>query len=159
MPDFRLALVSAGQPATILPAGETRLAGKVRLVSPEIDRTSRLGKVRVATTRDPALKIGAFARGEIETRRRNGVAIPASAVLYDATGPYAQTVRDGVVATRRLKPGLVAGGFAEILDGLSRGDLVITRAGAFLHDGDAVDARPATGEAVAAEPAVKVGER
>ena len=38
----------------------------------------------------------------------------------------------------------VAGGFAEVLEGLVTGDEVILRAGAFLNDGDAVDPRRAT---------------
>ena len=126
-----------------MPAGGERIAGKVRLVSTEIDRATRMGKARISAPGGAALKIGGFARGEIETRRATGVAIPASAVLYDAGGAFTQVVRDGVVSTRRIKPGLVTGGQAEIVSGLAEGDVVILRAGAFLNDGDAVDPRPA----------------
>ena len=80
-------------------------------------------------------------------------------MLYDSGGPYAQTVRDGVVATRRLKPGLIAGGFAEILDGLAGGEIVITRAGAFLHDGDAVEPKAAATDTAAAETGRAAGDR
>ncbi len=156
-PDFRMSAIRAGQSAMVYPAGDAQLKGAVRLVSPEIDRTSRLGKVRIAVGPDSQLKIGGFARGEIETRRHNGVALPASAVLYDADGAYAQTVRDGVVVTRRLSVGLVAGGFAEIVSGLDGGESVILRAGAFLREGDAVEA--AAGAGAAAGTPRQVGER
>ena len=141
VPDFRLQKVRAGQTAIILPAGDHRLKGAVRLVSPEVDKASRMGKVRISIAPDATLKIGAFARGEIETQRRNSIAAPASSILYDAEGAYAQTVRDGKVATNRVKIGLVAAGMAEVTSGLAEGEVLILRAGAFLHDGDFVEVK------------------
>ena len=144
---------------TVLAAGDNPIEGKVRLVSTEIDRVSRMGKARVIAGRDRSLRIGAFARGEIETQRRHALSIPASAALYDAQGAYAQTVRDGKVATKRIKVGLVAGGMAEILEGLAEGDDVILRAGAFLNDGDAVEARRAAAPATSQPGRERVGSR
>ncbi len=146
VPDFRLAAVRAGQPAAVLPADGQRIAGTVRLVSPEIDKASRLGKARISGGRGGALKIGAFARGEIETQRRMAVAIPASAVLFDADGSYAQVVRGARVVSRRVTLGMTSGGLAEISAGIVEGETVILRAGAFLHDGDAVEPRPAAAQ-------------
>ena len=139
VPDFRLAALRAGQSGAVYTAGEERLNASVRLVSAEIDKASRMGKVRLAVAANDSLKIGGFARGEVETNRRNALAIPASAVLYDSQGAYAQTLRDKAVVTKRIKAGLVAGGIVEITEGLAPGDIVILRAGAFLHDGDAVE--------------------
>ena len=62
-------------------------------------------------------------------------------MLYDQTGAYAQTVNGDKVVTKRIKVGLVAAGYAEVMQGLVGGDVVILRAGAFLHDGDVVDPR------------------
>ena len=53
-----------------------------------------------------------------------------------------QTVRDGRIETRRVSVGLLAAGQAEIREGLSEGDMVVARAGAFVRDGDRV--RPVT---------------
>src|ERR1700742_5135314 len=41
------------------------LMGQVRLVSPQIDRTSQLGHVRISLAKNPALKVGMFARANI----------------------------------------------------------------------------------------------
>jgi hypothetical protein len=45
--------------------------------------------------------------------------------------------------------GLLSGDLVEIKDGLHEGDLVVTRAGTFLRDGDVV--RPVTPEATLSE--------
>ena len=49
-----------------------------------------------------------------------------------------QVVRDGRIESRRVTVGLIAGGQAEIREGLSDGDTVVSRAGAFVRDGDRV---------------------
>lgn len=146
-PDFRLVSVREGQQADIVLANGRRLDGKVRLVSTEVDRATRMGRVRVTAGRDRDLRIGAFARGEIVTDRRTALTVPSSAVLYDQNGAYAQVVKDGRIAVRRVAVGLVANGVAEVRSGLAQGDVVVARAGAFLHDGDAVESRAASQKA------------
>lgn len=146
-PDFRLVRIKEGQKAAILDAAEQRLDGKVRLVSPEIDRTSRMGKLRISVGADRGLRTGGFARGEIETARRTVLAAPAAALQTDREGPYAQLIVDGRIAQRRVKTGLSVDGRVEILEGLADGDSVVARAGAFLREGDAVEARPAQARA------------
>lgn len=122
------------------------LAGKVRRVYPEVDRTTRLGKVRVALGDDPALRIGAFARGTVEVARRTGVSVPVSSLLFAADGSAGVlVVRDGRVEARSVAPGLSAEGFSEIRSGLSAGESVVARAGSFLRDGDRVRAVPPEG--------------
>ena len=67
-----------------------------------------------------------------------GAAIPLSAVLYGTDGAVVQVVRDDRVETRRVRVGLLAGGTVEIREGLTEGDMVVARAGAFLREGDRV---------------------
>jgi HlyD family secretion protein len=122
--------------------------GRVRNISPEVDRTTRLGRVRIALPRDPALRIGAFARGTVELARTTGVAVPLSAVLYSAKGALVQIVVDERIETRQVRTDLSADGFIQV-EGVSTGDMVVTRAGSFLRDGDAV--RPVLAEAAQAD--------
>jgi HlyD family secretion protein len=122
--------------------------GRVRNISPEVDRTTRLGRVRIALPRDPALRIGAFARGTVELARTTGVAVPLSAVLYSAKGALVQIVVDERIETRQVRTGLSADGFIQV-EGVSTGDMVVTRAGSFLRDRDAV--RPVLAEAAQAD--------
>jgi HlyD family secretion protein len=136
--ETRLARVKAGQPVQIEVAGAGVVSGKVRLVSPEVDRSTRLGRVRVFIGDNPALRVGAFARGLIETARGRGLSVPTSAILYDTNGASVQVVVDGKIATRRVRLGLASGGIAEVREGLADGDLVVAKSGTFLRDGDLV---------------------
>lgn len=133
--------VKPGQEARIVGADGREVTGAVRLVSPEVDKTTRLGHVRIFLGVHPELKVGSFARGVIETARRRTIAVPLSAVLYSTTGAASvQVVADGKVDTRRVKTSLEANGMIAIDEGLSEGDVVVAKAGTFLRDGDAVRA-------------------
>lgn len=131
--------LKVGQSVSVLPAGaKNALAGTIRLISPEVDKASRLGRVRVALDGNPAVAIGAFARGTIETGRKRAVTLPLSAITYSRSGATVQTVRDGRVTTKPVTLGLAGGGRAEIATGLSEGETAVARAGTFVRDGDLV---------------------
>ena len=112
--------------------------GEVRLVSPEVSRLTRLGRVRVAVTDQGPLVIGSFARASVEVARREGVLAPLSAVLFQPDGAMVQVVRDGVVDSRRVQVGLRANGQAEIKEGLKPGEDVVAVSGTFVRGGDRV---------------------
>jgi len=96
--------------------------------------------VRIFLGDDPKLRIGSFARGTIDTANGYGLAVPTSAVVFDAEGAFVQIVRDGRVIRRSIETGLRSGGLVEVRQGLVEGDVVVARAGTFLRDGDAVRA-------------------
>jgi HlyD family secretion protein len=127
-----------GAEARITIDGERFIKGRVRNIFPEVDRSSRLGKVRISLEKDPALRIGSFARGTVEVARRTGVAVPAASVLYAADGPTVLAVLDAKVQARQVKTGLTAEGFVEVAEGLKAGEAVVARAGSFLRDGDVI---------------------
>jgi HlyD family secretion protein len=128
-----------GQQVAVLPAGATTpLAGTIRLIAPEVDRQSRLGRVRVALTGNPPVAIGSFARGVIETGRKSAVTLPLSAIAYGRNGASVQSVVDGKIATKKVVLGLAGAGRAEIASGLSEGESVVARAGTFVRDGDVI---------------------
>jgi HlyD family secretion protein len=126
------------QAATVDIVGVGELPGKVRMISPAVNPTTQLGQVRVFVGNDTRLRAGAYGRAKIEVDQRCNPAIPLSALLYGPGGAVVQVVRDGRVETRRVIVGLLAGGQAEIREGLSEGDMVVARAGAFLREGDRV---------------------
>ncbi len=138
--ETELGKVKVGQKARVSVAGAVEIDGTVRLVSPEVDKTTRLGRVRIFLGDDPRLRIGTFARGTIQTNRSRGISVPSSAVVFDAAGAFVQVVQDGKVKTSPITTGLISGGRVEVRDGLSDGDVVVTRSGTFLRDGDAVRA-------------------
>jgi RND family efflux transporter MFP subunit len=142
--ETQLVRIREGATAQVTIEPGRSIEGRVRNVSPEVDRATRLGRVRVALPRDPILRIGSFARGTVELARRRGVAVPASAVVYGADGSTVQVVVDDRVQARQVRTGLASEGFVEIVEGVAAGNLVVTRAGSFLRDGDAV--RPMVAE-------------
>lgn len=134
-----LARIAPGQTAKIAVAGASDVSGHVRLISPEVDRATRLGTAKIFIGDRQDLRIGAFARAEILARQSTGVTVPAAALQY---GPRANAsvllVRGDKVELREVKTGLRSGDVVEIVAGLSEGDLVVAKAGTFLRDGDRV---------------------
>ncbi len=136
--EAQLARVKPGQRAILQVTGAGTLTGKVRIVSPQIDVTDRLGDVRIFLGQNPSLKSGAFARGHIEVARSQGLAVPAAALLYDGTKPRVLRVENNRVQAVEVETGLRSGTLVEIRSGLSAGDIVVTKAGTFLRDGDVI---------------------
>ncbi len=131
--------LSVGQKVSVQPAGMAApVEGVVRLVKPEINATTRLGKARIALPEGKGLRVGAFARGTVEVAHTEGLVLPVTAVTDEEGVPTVQVVKDGVVDTRKVKTGLTDAGLIEVKDGLTDGELVVSKAGTFLRGGDKV---------------------
>ncbi len=141
--------VKVGQKAVVSVPQIGDFEGKVRLVSPEVDKTTRLGRVKIFLGSNPQLRIGSYARGLIETARSRGLGIPTSAVTFDQGTNFVQLVIDNKVKKQAVRLGLISGDLVEVKEGLNNSDLVVTRAGTFLRDGDTV--RPVMPEAKLSE--------
>lgn len=147
-PEQSLARFAIGMPANLrLPGVSDPVQGRVRLISAEVDKANRTGKVRIALSDVSHAHIGAFASGEVELVRRDGVGAPASALRREGDQARVYVVRGGRVEERRVTPGIVEGDAVEIRDGVTEGESIVARAAAFLRPGDRV--RP-TPEATAA---------
>ena len=148
VPEQSLTRLAAGMPAELkLPGVEAPVAARVRLVNQEVDKASRTGKVRIALDDVSHAHIGAFASGEVELTRRDGVSAPASALTREGNSARLDVVRDGKVEQRQVKPGIVNGEAVEIKQGIAEGESIVARAAAFLRPGDRVRPMP---DAVAA---------
>lgn len=130
-------------PASIELPGDERVSGTVRLIASEVDKTTRLGKVRIALVPGAGTHIGAFASGTVEIARRIAVGVPAAAVIQNAAGNSVAVVSDGRVELSPVAVGVTNGGDIELRDGLATGQQVVVRAAAFLRNGDEV--RPVEG--------------
>ncbi len=154
--ETKLPLLREGAPAWIDMGEGTRVAGSVRAVYPEVDKATRLGKVRVRLDPDPRLRIGTFARGAVELARSRGVSVPQASVLYGGGRRSVLVVTGDRVEDRTVRTGIADEDTVEVRTGLNEGERVVARAGSFLRDGDRVrpvlEAPPAT-PAVAAVPA------
>jgi HlyD family secretion protein len=80
-----------------------------------------------------------FVEAEVIVAEREGLAVPLTAVGSSAEGITVMRVRDGVVERALVKTGIRDGAYVEIVDGLAAGDLVVTKAGAFVRAGDRIN--------------------
>jgi RND family efflux transporter MFP subunit len=134
VPAFHVLKLNPGATVRISRDNEPDLVGRVRLVSPQIDRATQLGHVRISLGSNPSLKVGMFARANIDARRSCGVAVPRTAIDHLTV----QVVKGNTVETRRVRVGLVSDTSTEILEGLEVGEIVVADAGSSLHDGDRI---------------------
>jgi len=146
VPEDSLAKLAIGMPAAIELAGDCKASGYVRLIASEVDKTTRLGKVRIALGPESTAHIGAFASGTVEIAHRVALSVPAAAVIQSATGSTVAVVNDGRVEMSPVTVGLTNGNAIELRDGLVVGQQVVARAAAFLRTGDEVRATEALEE-------------
>jgi HlyD family secretion protein len=140
-----LAALATGQTANVYVTGLTKpFTGTVRLLGSVIDPATRLGEIRISLPADPALRPGAFARGEVVVSRAQRAVLPQTAVLSDSEGTYVYVVnaeqkieRRTVTVANTVPEGLV------ISSGLEGTERVITTAGGFLRPGEVVEAMAA----------------
>ncbi|TDK39177.1 efflux RND transporter periplasmic adaptor subunit [Rhizobium deserti] len=131
--------VKIGQRASVTVAGSSKpIEGKVRLVSPTVDPTNRLGLVNIVVDGDSGARSGMYASAEIIVTETNALALPLSAVTTSQSGSSARRVEDNVVKQVKVETGIQDGGFVQIVSGLQAGDLVVAKAGAFVRDGDRI---------------------
>jgi HlyD family secretion protein len=139
VPEDSLAQLSVGMAANVdLPGPNNSGSGTVRLISSEVDQTTRLGKVRIALT--ARAHIGSFASASIILTRRTSVAVPATAVVQNGSGDSVLVVHDGHIEQRTVTTGLTNDTETETTAGVAIGELVVVRAAAFLRNGEAVRA-------------------
>ena len=148
-----LTRIRVGQSATVtLPSGAT-VQGQVRLISPQINPQTRLGQVRVLLPVRPDVRVGGFARAVFTDASGIVLAVPETAIRYDADGASLMVVGTNNRVKRVLiQAGQRGGGLVQIVKGPPAGSRVIANAAALMLDNDLV--RPILGPASAA-PAAK----
>jgi RND family efflux transporter MFP subunit len=139
VPESDLPKVKKGLKATIAVNGyDKALEGEVALISPEVDRTTRIGEAHIKLKDGVRVPLGAFGRATIALAAGEGVTLPLTAVTFGEDGPTVQIVKNGTVEVRRVITGLVSTTDIEITDGVAEGESFVARAGSFVRDGDAV---------------------
>ena len=105
-----------------------------------VDQTSGLFKIKANITDDSSdLLTGVVVKLTATTAHsENAVLIPTSALYYDDGSAYVYVAKDGTAVKTPVETGILSGDDAEILTGLSQGDLVITTWNTNLRDGAAV---------------------
>ena len=136
--------VAKDQPANLtFVGGSAPLAGRVRLIEPTIDATTRLGRARIGFDDSTQIRSGMFVEADILVAQRETTAVPVTAVGSSGSETTIMKVTDGTVSRVVVTTGIREGAWVEILTGLAVGDTVVAKAGAFVADGDKINPVPA----------------
>jgi RND family efflux transporter MFP subunit len=139
LPSHSLAQIEKGALARIELDNGDSVHSTVRLVAPTMDSATRNGLVYVALARNPSLKAGSYARGEILIEQAEALSVAEAALVVRDGNTFVYTV--DASATARLNP-VVTGtrqhGRVEIRAGLRAEDRVIGKGAGFVKDGDLV---------------------
>ncbi|WP_275784333.1 efflux RND transporter periplasmic adaptor subunit [Pararhizobium gei] len=131
--------LSIGQKAKVtLADGKTVVDGEIRLISPMVDAQTRLGTVYISLLTPEKARVGMYANAQIIIEDRQALVLPLSAVTSSKDGMVARKVHDNVVQVAKIETGIQDKGFIEIVKGLAAGDMVVSKAGAFVRDGDQI---------------------
>ncbi len=153
VPSGEMGAVRMGQALTFstdaIP-GKT-FTGKVMFINPTVNESDRSVRVVAEVENTPEqLKGGLFVKGQILTGKRTGVIkIPRIALLtwnVAATKAEIFVVNENVAHRRTVRTGNISGDQVEIISGLASGQLVITRGGFNVKDGDKVNVTRVNGE-------------
>jgi len=138
VPETQLGLIRAGQTATISSSEAGNTTGTVRIVTPEVNATTRLGLARISLTSGGHLRPGMFARADIAAGDLPATTVPTSAVLYrnNKAGVFTLNADRSV----HFQPVTVLSRTDNqtAVDGVAVGASVIVQGSGFLNEGDRV---------------------
>lgn len=138
--EVSLMQVKPGQKVLVALADGTSLGGQVRTVAREVDKSSRLAEARITLEPKAAMSSGMFARAQIDTEHHQGIIVPSSAIVFDGQATVVRVLSGGKIETREVSIGVTTGARTEVTRGISAGETIVMRAGAFVHNGETVTA-------------------
>lgn len=152
IPETDMGQVHVGDAVTVSSDARPGLhaTGKVRLISPAVDQTSRQATVKVDLPENSGFQVGMFVRAQAQLATTSSLVVPAAAVITRENGSQVFVLDGAIAHSRPVVPGPRAGGEIAIQQGLKPGDQVITAGVGFLKDGDKVDVAPALSAAASA---------
>jgi len=103
------------------------LAGEVTQISPALDPTSRMFKIKIeASNPNLLLKPGMFVRADIVVQEKKEVIVIPKDIILDRRGrKIVYVVQRGIALERRLELGIETSDSVEVLDGLALEDSLI----------------------------------
>ena len=104
-----------------------KLEGKVTQISPALDPTSRMFKIRIeAANTDLLLKPGMFVRADIILQEKTDVIVIPKDIILDRRGrKTVYVIQRGIALERRLELGIETSDSVEVVEGLNLGDSLI----------------------------------
>jgi membrane fusion protein (multidrug efflux system) len=151
VPETQIARITEGVQITARTGAypDRAFDGVIANVDSRVDPATRTVRVRaMLPNQDEVLRPGMLMTVEVRSNPREALAIPEIAILDRADGAFVYRVvaREGggqAVEIVRINTAQRSGGMAEVLDGLSAGDLVVTEGVQSVRPGQPVQLGPA----------------
>jgi RND family efflux transporter MFP subunit len=129
LPGKEMDRIARGQSVVVNDYGTAKsaLTGSVTQISPALDATSRMFKLKVEIPNPSlALKPGSFIKADIVVQNKaDAIVIPKSVILDRGGNKIVYVVDRGLAAERRIKTGIESKDEVEILEGLRAKDQLI----------------------------------
>jgi len=139
VPDIDLSKFKTGQAVKISTnENDGNIVGRVSLVSPQVDLLSRQGTVRIKLPADAGLKPGMFVRGQVDLGQHSGITVPVRSVVTRNGESFVFALDGDRAASIAVVLGARTDTTAEVLKGLSPGQVIINEGARFLSDRDIV---------------------
>ncbi len=147
--DTDLHAITPGMAATVSSDSTGPVTGSVRIVTPQIDPSTRLGYARISVPWSSGLRPGMFASGMVDVGNQAVLLVPQSAIVYNENSPGVYVPdASGKVHLRKVVVGATTANKSVVVrEGVIAGDKVVTTGAGFLNDGDSVtlQAQPQAG--------------
>jgi len=142
LPSHSIAQIRQGAIARIWLDNGDSLYSTVRMVAPTMDTSTRNGLVYVSLSSNPALRAGAYARGEILLQQAEALSVPENALVTRDGNSFVFALEDSTARLVHVVTGTRQGGRVEISDGLRPQDRLVGKGAGFVKDGDLVRVKP-----------------
>jgi RND family efflux transporter MFP subunit len=138
IPETDLAAVAAGMPAKVYSEKVGEMGGKVRIVTSEVNATTRLGTARVSLSAMGGFRPGMFARATIDAGDQPALVVPSASVLYRENRPGVFVIDNAKKVHFRRIAVVANTGDRVAATGLTAGERVVVDGAGFLGEGDLV---------------------
>jgi len=139
--DSDLSRLKVGQTVALITNGEedSKISGKIKLLSPQVDASTRLGVARIDIPNNSGLKPGMFVSGEIGLSSRSLLTVPVESLVTRSGKTFVFVAKQGRAHSVPVVTGLRSNSYVEIKSGLKKGQLVLEKGARFISDNDVVD--------------------
>lgn len=110
----------------------------VRIISPRIDPLTRTANVRLSFPAQSFIPVNTFCTALFLLPAKKGLIAPATAVLQDAQGAFVWRVEGDNTIARSNITIVARNGSDMLIEGVNENQRIVTRAGAFLQEGDRI---------------------
>ena len=143
-----MAGIKPGTLANVTAASGAQVVGKVRMIAPTVDSTTRNALIYVDLPPNAGIKAGMYAKGEFVLGASSVLSLPQQALVLRDGFTYAMRLEPGnKISQVKLQTGRRVGDSVEILQGAKTGEQFVASGAAFLADGDTVKVVAATTQA------------